>query len=529
MKQLICRRNSLSLSVCLGLALIALAYPVLAAESTLPHPNIVLILADDLGWSDTGPYGSEIPTPNLDRLAAAGLRFTQYHNTAKCFPSRACLLTGLYAQQCGMDRRPVVIKNAVTLGEVLRSAGYRTYMAGKHHGTENPHDRGFDRYFGLRDGACNYFNPGAQRPGEGKPAQKRPDRSWCIDAKLFQPYTPKEKDFYTTDYFTKYALKFLDEGRGDKRPFFLYLAFNAPHDPLMAWPEDIAKYRGKYRAGYEAVRDARYRRQRETGLIDDTFSLSAYTHRSWNSLSAEEKDEQELTMAVYAAMIDRMDQNIGKVLAKVKELGAEKNTLVIFTSDNGASAEVVTKGYNVPGTGEIGSMTRWSSLGPDWANVGNTPYRFFKNYSHEGGICTPFIVCWPRFLESAGAAYKAGGVITNYPGHFIDIMATLIDVSGAEYPKQFRGQQIHPLAGESWIPVLTGEKKQRRNPLLFQWSRGRAVRKGNWKLVSWGRGEEVPWELYKTETRNLADQCPDTVSALADLYTEWYHRVTGQP
>jgi len=534
MKHPIRRRSLLSFCACLSVVVVPLAQAVFAAGQPPSRPNIVLILADDLGWSDTAPYGSEIATPNLDRLAAAGVRFTQFHNTAKCFPSRACLLTGLYAQQCGMDRKPAVIRNAVTLGEVLRSAGYRTYMAGKHHGTENPYERGFDHYFGLRDGACNYFNPGRQRPGEGKPAQKRPNRAWCIDARLFQPYTPPEKDFYTTDYFTRYALKFLDEGQGDKRPFFLYLAFNAPHDPLMAWPEDIAKYRGKYRAGYGAIRRARYQRQRKMGLIDDTFPLSAPTHRPWSSLSEEEKDTEELKMAVYAAMIDRMDQNIGKILAKLRELGVEKNTLVIFTSDNGASAEVVTKGYNVPGTGEIGTMTRWSSLGPDWANVGNTPYRFYKNYSYEGGICTPFIVSWPEFLESSRAAFHPGGVVRDYPGHFIDIMATFVEVAGAKYPEQFHGQRIWPLAGESLIPVLTGKKKERRKPLFFQWSRGRAVRKGNWKLVSWGRGENVPWELYdiaedKTETRNLASRYPETVRSLANLYAEWYRRVTGSP
>ncbi|MCF7675372.1 MAG: sulfatase-like hydrolase/transferase [Akkermansiaceae bacterium] len=219
---------------------------VCAAEPDLKRPNILLILADDMGWSDVGCYGSEIATPNLDSLARGGLRFTQFYNTAKCNPSRACLLTGVYAQQCRM-MNPAKIQNAVTLGEVLRTAGYRTLWSGKHHGTENPFTRGFDHYFGLRDGACNYFNPGFQRPGEGRPAQKRyGGRSWCIDDQTLQPYTPVEKDFYTTDYFTKYGLKWLDELQqsdpAGHTPFFLYMAYHAPHDPLMAWPEDIAKY-----------------------------------------------------------------------------------------------------------------------------------------------------------------------------------------------------------------------------------------------------------------------------------------------
>ncbi len=514
---------------------------LLAATAALAagplRPNVVLILADDLGWSDIGAYGSEVATPNLDRLARGGVRFTQFHNTSKCFPSRACLLTGVYAQQSGMDRKAGVIRNAVTLGEVLRSAGYRTYWVGKHHGTENPYDRGFDRYYGLRDGACNYFNPGNQRPGEGKPAQKRPNRAWCIDEKLIRPYTPP-KDFYTTDYFTNYALEFL--GSGDReRPFFLYVAYNAPHDPLMAWPDDIAKYRGKYRKGYEAVRQARYRRQLKMGLIDKTFPLSASTHRPWDSLSTEEQDVEDLKMAVYAAMIDRMDQNIGRILAKIEELGQADNTLIMFASDNGASAENVTKGLHIPGDGKIGTMERWTSLQSDWANVGNTPFRYYKNYSYEGGICTPFILHWPRFLSSDEAAFKAGEVNSEYPGHFIDIMPTLVEISGAKYPAELHGQKIHPVAGESLMAVLKGEKKQRDKPLFFQWNRGRAVRKGKWKLVSIGpkeRGSEetLAWELYdtssdKTETRDLAEQRPELVGELASLYESWYERVTVSP
>ena len=501
-----------------------------AAEA--PRPNIVLILADDLGWSDIGPYGSEIATPNLDRLASGGLRFTQFHNTSKCFPSRAALLTGLYAQQVGMAQQAAVIRNGVTLGEVLRSGGYRTYWAGKHHGTENPYDRGFDHYYGLRDGACNFFNPGKQRPGEGKPAQKRPNRTWYIDEKLIQPYTPPQ-DFYTTDYFTNYAIQYLEEDKDDRRPFFLYIAYTAPHDPLMAWPEDIAKYRGKYEAGYEAIRQARYRKQLKIGLLDDTFPLSASDHRPWDSLSLEERETEELKMAVYAAMIDRLDQNIGRILEKIRELGQEENTLVIFASDNGASSENVTSGYNIPGDGEIGTMERWTSLKRDWANVGNTPYRFYKNHSYEGGICTPFILYWPRFVGSDESAYRAGEVIHNYPGHFIDVMPTLAEVSGARYPSEFNGQQIQPVAGESLMPVLRGEQTERSKPLYFQWKRGRAVRRDNWKIVSTQYGnDEVTWELYdlaadKTETRDLAAQEPELVRELVGLYETWYARVAS--
>ena len=478
------------------------------------RPNIVLILADDMGWSDLGCYGGEIDTPNLDRLAKGGIRFTQFHNTAKCFPSRACLLTGLYAQQCGMGRSPDTLTHCVTLGEVLRGAGYRTLMAGKHHGRENPVARGFDRYFGLRDGCCNYFNPGRQREGEGKPAQKRANRAWCVEDKTYTPYTPKEKDFYTTDYFTKYALKYLDEYKDEDRPFFLYLAYTAPHDPLMAWPADIAKYCGKYRAGYEKIREARYKRQIDMGLADKSSPLSKPTFKPWASLSDEKRKEEDLKMAVYAAMIDRMDQNIGKVLAKIKALGRADTTLVLFASDNGCSAEVV----RIRGTGEIGTMTRWTSLGRDWANVSDTPYRYYKNYSHEGGICTPLIAYWPQGITNPGR-------VSRHVGHFIDFMATFIDVGGAKYPAQFGGRKIVPLEGKSLLPVFQGKTAAREGALFWQWSRGRAVRKGKWKLVAWN-GE---WQLYdmekdRCETKDLAASHPDVVSELDSLYKDWLKR-----
>lgn len=478
-------------------------------------PNIILILADDMGWSDPGCYGGEIDTPNLDLIAGRGIRFTQFHNTSKCFPSRACLLTGLYAQQCGMDTQPGSIRGAVTLGEVMRSAGYRTLMVGKHHGTDNPFDRGFDHYYGMRDGAANYFNPGIQRPGEGVPAQKRPgQRIWCFDDNVVQPYTPVERDFYTTDYYTKWALEFLDRYREEERPFFLYLSYTAPHDPLQAWQADIDKYRGRFLAGYDSIRHARYDRQKAVTLIDDTFPLSPPTYQDWANLTEEEKRDQDLRMAVYAAMIDRLDQNIGKLLAKIRELGEEENTLILFASDNGCSAEVVRLG-----SGEIGTMTRWASLGRDWANVSNTPFRFYKNYSFEGGICTPLIACWP------GASLK-GGQVSHRMAHFIDFMPTLVEIAGAEYPTEHNGRAIPPMEGESFLPVLKGNEKARHRPLFWQWGQGKAVVKDGWKLVSHAR---EPGELYdivedKTETVNVAEEHPETVAELDTLWEAWYRR-----
>jgi len=482
------------------------------ASKNEQRPNIILILADDMGWSDLGCYGSEINTPNLDKLAEDGLRFTEVYNTSKCFPSRACLLTGVYAQQCGYGKTHLnKIQNAITLGEMFKLAGYRTLWSGKHHGIENPVNRGFDHYYGLRDGACNYFNPGHQRPGEPKPAQKRNDRTWCIDDKLFQPYTPGE-GFYTTDYFTNYALKWLDQYKEENIPFFLYLAYNAPHDPLMAWPKDIANYKGCYDEGYKAIRKKRFEKQKAIGLLDKSYELSEPVYQIWEELNTEERKEEIRKMEVYAAMIDCMDQNIGRILEKVRSMGEEDNTLVLFVSDNGASAEVVK--INITGT--IGTIDRWSSLGEDWANVSNTPLRYFKNYSYEGGIRTPLIAYWP-------AVIKNKNTITDVPVHFIDFMATFLDITGVKYPEQYNGQNLTSLQGVSFLPLLRGEKNVQNRPLFWQWSKGRAVRNGDWKLVSWSDND---WELYNlkqdpTEMYNLSDSIVEVRKELEKLYNDW--------
>jgi arylsulfatase A-like enzyme len=481
-------------------------------KSDIKKPNIIFILADDMGWSDLGCYGGEIETPNLDRLAYNGIRFTQMHNTAKCFPSRACLLSGVYAQQCGMDKKPASFKNSVTLGNVLKSGGYRTLASGKHHSTDNLYDQGFDHYYGLRDGACNYFNPGYPREGEGIPAQKQPGRrNWCIDDKTFRPYTPEEKDFYTTDYFTNYALQYLDQYKDETKPFFLYLAYNAPHDPLQAWPEDIKKYEDRYLSGWEKLREERYQRQLTLGLVDASAPISPPSYQDWESLSAEERKKSSRKMAVYAAMVDRLDQNVGRLLKKIKEVGKDKNTLILFASDNGCSAEIARAQTE---SGEIGSMTRWSSLGGDWANASNTPYRYYKNYSHEGGICTPFIAYWPGVIKA--------GRISHHPGHFIDIMPTFMEISGAPYPGTHNNQTIVPYEGESLLPVFQAQERSRTKPIFWQWSDGKAVLKRKWKLVSW-KGE---WELFdmekdRTETTNLAKEYPQIVSEFKALHEKW--------
>ncbi len=483
------------------------------------RPNIILISADDLGWSDLGCYGSEVQTPNIDKLATEGMRFTNFHNTSKCFPSRACLLTGVYAQQNGYGKTyKNPITNAVTLGEVLRNAGYRTLWSGKHHGLENPYTRGFDRYYGLKDGACNYFNPGNKRDGEGVPARKgkpgdKNTRVWCIDDVMHTPYTPKEKDFYTTDYFTNYALSWLDEYESEENPFFLYLAYTAPHDPLMAWPEDIAKYKGKYDEGYEKIRKDRYKKQLAMGLIDSKYQLSDPSYENWDELTDEKRAEEIRKMEVYAAMIDRMDQNIGRVLAKLKEIGKDENTLIMFVSDNGASAEMV---HISDDYGEIGTVTRWSSLGENWANVGNTPFKFYKNFSYEGGINTPLIANWPGKIQSK--------TFSNFPGHFIDFMSTLVDIAGATYPIKYNNQKITPMQGESLLPVFEGQDIKREKPIFWEWRKGKAVYHDSWKIVK--EGLDKPWELYNvendpTETTNLADKNPEKLKELDLLFNNW--------
>ncbi len=506
------------------LTLLILVTPVCCNAQNSGRPNILLIVADDLGFSDIACYGSEIATPNLDKLASRGIRFTQIHNTAKCFPSRACLLTGLYARHSNMFRRPGSIENAVTLGEVLRQAGYHTLWVGKHHGTDHPMKRGFDHYYGLQDGCCNFFNPGNQRPGEGKPAKKRPARTWCIENDVYYPYTPMDEDFYATDYFTKYALKYLEETRKDDRPFFLYVAYTAPHDPLMAWPHDIAKYQNVYDKGYDHIRRQRYRKQLRLGLIDSkTYPLSDETHTSWDTLSPEERETEAQTMAVYAAMIDNMDQNIGKLLEKIEAMGETDNTLVLFTSDNGASAEMVRSGVNIPGSGDIGSMERWTSLGANWANVCNTPFRFYKNYSYEGGICAPMIAYWPEGIMNPDRNCET-------MGHFIDFMPTFLELAGADYPESFNGEKIIPYEGVSLVPLLKNQSLLRDKPLFWQWWQGRGVVKDKWKLVAWGRPDETEWELYnikndKTETNNLAAKRPEIVKEMAALFQQWVEKV----
>jgi arylsulfatase len=495
---------------------LALAACGLETESQLEpeRPNIVFILADDLGYSDISPYGSEIETPHLQRMAEEGMRFTLMHNTSKCFPSRAELLTGTYAQQASMHDNPGRFENSVMVGEVLQQVGYRTIYIGKHHGTDNPYEWGFDHYWGLRDGAANYFNPGEKRASDpGKPAQKAGHfpRTFVFDDSTVAPYTP-EKDYYSTDTWTDWALELLGKYEDEQNPFFLYLSYQAPHDPLQAPWETIAKYQGVYDEGYAAIREARYDRLIELGLLDeDTYPLSEPTHHDWESLTAEERKDQARRMEVYAAMIDRLDQNIGRVIDDLERRGELENTLIMFASDNGASAEVVQIGH-----GSIGSITRWASLGEDWANVGNTPFRYYKNSSYQGGVATPFIVYWPEVVEP--------GSTTEYVSKFTDIMPTLIDITGASYPDQYRGNPVVEMQGRSLLPVFQGEQRQREGPIFNKWADERSVYRDGWKLIQRGNSD---WELYdlredRSETTDRAEEHPALVEELSRIWKKWY-------
>ncbi len=515
------RREFLNRIGCASAAMGMGGLPSLVADER-SKPNIIFILVDDMGWSDLGCYGGEIHTPNIDKLARGGMRFTQCYNTAKCFPSRACLLTGVYAQQCDMDGGPAKIKNAVTLGEVLRTAGYRTLASGKHHGTENLYHRGFDHYYGLRDGCCNYWNPGTQREGEPKPARKR-TRHWCDDEKHYHPYTPGDRDFYTTDAFTDKALKWLDEPETKEKPFFLYLAYTAPHYPLQAWPEDIAKYEGVYDKGYQKIQKARHRRQIDMGLINPQTTPLPKCDRpdDWNNIKGDRRKSETLKMQIYAAMVDRMDQNVGRLLDKLRKQGRLENTLIMFASDNGACAEGARAKYASGKIEDYGKINTYLTRGINWAEVQDTPLRKYKNWSHEGGICTPLVVHWPGKISEPGGFCRR-------PVHFIDIMPTLVDIAGAEYPSKHNGQSVTPMQGVSILPALQGRSVKRKEPLFWKWSIGGAVREGDMKAVFWGRNRD--WELYdlsedRNEKNDLAKEKPQQLKTLVKKWQAWYAKV----
>jgi arylsulfatase len=472
------------------------------------QPNIVLILADDMGYSDLGCYGGEIKTPNLDRLAKNGIRYTQAYNTSKCWTTRISLLTGLYHHRS--DRN---FTNTALIGGILKPAGYRTWWSGKHHAGFNPYDRGFDHFFGFLGGAINFWNPGDQaRKGEKEPGW-RAVYTWAFDDQLIKPYTPG-KDFFATDAISDWSLGWLDEKEKTTDPFFLFLSYNAPHWPLHAHPEDIAKYDGIYDKGYEFIRKARYGRQLKMGLFNQEVApLSNPEHEEWKYLSDQEKEEEALRMEIHAAMVDRMDQNIGRLLQKLEELRKLENTLIIFLVDNGASHERPRKKVWDPAA-EWGSVGSFEAIGQSWANAINSPFKKWKVQGMEGGICTPMIAHWPEGIK------LPINTISRSPCHLIDFVPTFMELAGeeAKYPSELPG-----LDGISIVPTFSGKKLIRTNPLFFQYGSWQAIRQNQWKLV---QRKQEPWQLYdldqdRTETRDLAGEFSERVKNMKKSWDGW--------
>jgi arylsulfatase len=518
--------------------------------STTPaaeKPNVVLILADDLGYSDLGCYGGEIDTPNLDALAKNGLRFRQFYNGTRCCPSRASLMTGLYPHQAGVGNmnnqtptagyRGFPQPNTATIAEVLKAGGYHTSMVGKWHlsagpRTPRPTDRGFDEFYGMIGGFNSCFQ---EDPFYTRLPADRTKRKYAKDG------------FYSSDVFGDYSLDFLAEARKQKKPFFQYLAFNAPHFPLHAKPDDIRKYADTYTKGWDKIREQRLAKQIDLGLLPKGTPLSPLseykaragidrqgTNPAWDTLDADRRADLARRMAVFAAMVTCMDRNIGRVIDDLKKNGELDNTLVLFLSDNGACAEWDPFGFDESSgpkntlfkgdrLAEMGGAETYHSYGSGWANAGSTPFRLYKHYCHEGGIRTPFIAHWPKGIAAKGE-YR------DQPGHLIDVMATCVDLGGATYPAKVGENAITPMEGTSLTPAFAN-KPLKREMLAWEHEKNRAIRVGDLKLVA---KAGVEWELYDlkadpVEMTNLAAKQPDTVKELAAKWDAWAKRCNVLP
>lgn len=544
--------------------------PKAKTQAPAKRPNIILIMSDDMGYSDIGCYGGEAQTPNLDMLAKDGLRYTQFYNMARCCPSRASLMTGLDPHQAGMGwmttddfqlpgYRGDLSHNAVTIAEALKPAGYATYMTGKWHLNKDPNrnatnenwplQRGFDRYYGILLGAANFYDPGFL----------------TRDNKLINTTNDPEykpDNYYFTDAISDNSVKFLKE-HDKSKPFFMYMAYTAAHWPMQAPEAAIAKYKGRFDKGYEVLREERLARMKKLGVIRPDEKLSPYDGKKW----ADEEDKPAMLrrMETYAAMIDIMDQGIGRVIKQLKASGQYENTLIFFLQDNGACAEIIGSGEirplapnpnnvrklgpdsliysNRPVTTRDGKLVMQGKklmAGPadtyisymqEWANVSNTPLRMYKHYMHEGGISTPLIVHWP-------AGLRAKGEMRNQPGHEMDIMPTILDITKTAYPKTYNGKEITPVEGKSMVPTFTNETVK-REAIFWDHEMNRAVRMGKWKLVSEAdlKGKTYkshPWELYdisvdRSELNDLAAQHPDLVKKMSDMWDAYAKRTNILP
>ncbi|MGC6564100.1 MAG: arylsulfatase [Akkermansiaceae bacterium] len=500
------------------------------SASAEDRPNVILIMVDDMGYSDLGCYGGEIKTPNIDALAANGVRFSQFTNGARCCPTRASLITGLHPHQTGIghmtnsptkQRNPkpesyqgYLNKKCTTVAELLKPAGYSTLMTGKwhlgfHDESRWPRQRGFDRFYGCIPGATRFFHPAHPR---GMTLDNKP---------LENPKSTTDEAFYTTDAFTDYAIKFIDESKADK-PFFLYLAYTAPHWPLQAFEDDIARYRNKYKIGWDKLREQRYAKQIELGLIKPGWKLSPRPPKvpAWDSLDEKKRDEMDLKMAVYAAMVDRVDQNIGKLTGFLKNKKLFDNTLILFLSDNGACHEGGIFGRGEFRNIEKRNLQRANSYGEAWANAGSTPFRLYKSNAHQGGTATPFIAHWPKRITPLKQWQTT-------PAHITDIVPTLLELAGASYPEE----ELPALEGKSLLPAFQGKPISRDRPLCLEHQGNAFVRDGNWKLVGKGhvKANEANadgWELYDlekdgTELKDLSSSHPEKRDELIKVWNTW--------
>jgi len=563
--------NYIIKSISLKMLLFAFAFNSIScseSNSIVKKPNIILIMSDDMGYSDIGCYGGEIKTPNLDKLASNGLRFTQFYNTSRCCPTRASLLTGLYPHQAGIghmtdaghELEPYIgdlSNKAMTIAEVLKLNGYSTYMSGKWHVTPHvepegpkynwPRQRGFDKFFGTIIGAGSLFDP----------------NTLTEDNTMIPP----GENFYYTDAISNKAVDYINQHQTED-PYFMYVAYTAAHWPMHALPEDIAKYKGVYDRGWDVMRQERYDRMIKMGLIDEKWAMSDRDPDSYPWEDEELKKWRIRCMEVYAAMIDNMDQGIGRIVNALEKKGELDNTLILFLQDNGACEEPIgieelfdaerhSKREMKPmqpdelqfrmfpeytrdgkplrlGIGVMpGPADTYIAYGLPWANASNTPFKLYKHWVHEGGISTPLIAHWPQGIKSKNE-------LRNQPGHLIDIMATCVDVAGADYPKQYKGKEIIPMEGRSLVPTFTNQSIE-REALFWEHEGNRAIRVGKWKLVArawsdseFGRDDLNKWELYdldadRTELNNLAAKYPERVKEMTAQWVNWANRLGVLP
>jgi arylsulfatase len=484
-------------------------------EANSGQPNIILIMVDDLGYADLGTTGGDIDTPNIDRLAGEGLFFDQFYNNAKCSQTRASLLSGLYYQQArkegpkgNLGHDQLAQSNNTTLAEVLRAAGYATGIAGKWHLSGTPYERGFDNFYGYLEGSQSHWDT----------------------SRVFGTYKGNSDAFYSSDDFTDAGISFITEAVADEKPVFLYLAYTAPHYPLHAHDEDIAHYENHFDDGWDAVRDRRIAYMKKTGQIGAHFAVGGRLTGAqswdeneqgwtWEALEPEAQADQSNLMETYAAMVHRVDWNIGRLREKLRALGVDQNTVIFFLSDNGGSPY---PNQNVP-EDRPGPPGSWRTLNTAWANVNSAPFRLFKRYAHEGGIATPMIAWWPDGINEAGRRISA-------PFHVIDFMPTLVDLSGAEYPQTRYGDPVLPMAGRSFAPVLKNEIVNSSRQLFWEYQDNYAMRDGKWKLVQ--NNIDQAWELYdleadRGETNNLVESHAEIAGKMQRQWQLWMDTVSA--